>query len=159
MKRLLLLLFISVYSVTYSQEIVVLNNVTYQPIAGVVIYNETQAKNIITDLDGKANLSIFEPSDVLFFRHLSYQLLKTTKDNILQSSNRILLHPDTQSLSEIVVSASKFVQKRTEIPQKIASLNQQKIQLSNPQTSADLLSKSGNVFIQKSQVSMPNLRG
>ena len=161
MKRLLLLLFISVYSVAHSQEIVVLNNVTYQPIAGVAIYNETKAKSIITDFDGKANLSIFEGADVLYFRHLSYQTLKTTKKDILQSSNRILLHPDTQSLSEIVVSASKFVQKRTEIPQKIASLNQQKIQLSNPQTSADLLSNSGNVFIQKSQLGggSPMIRG
>ena len=50
-----------------------------------------------------------------------------------------------------MISASKFEQSKKEVPQNIISITL-KIQLSNPQTSADLLSNSGRVFVQKSQL-------
>ncbi|MDX1701073.1 MAG: TonB-dependent receptor plug domain-containing protein, partial [Melioribacteraceae bacterium] len=125
------------------------------------IYNNSKSKSIVTDLRGKANLAKFENNETIYFRHLSYQLLKTTKQDILKGTRRILLHPNTQNLNEIVVSASKFVQSKEEIPQKITSLDSKTIQFTNPQTSADLLENSGNVYIQKSQLGggSPMIRG
>ncbi len=161
MRRLISLVFLFFVSLAFSQDVIVLNNLSYQPIPGVAIYNSSRSKSILTDLNGAANLVKFEDNETIYFRHLSYQILKTTKQDVLEGTKRILLHPNTQSLKEIVVSASKFVQSKEEIPQKITSLDVKTIQFTNPQTSADLLENSGNVYIQKSQLGggSPMIRG
>ena len=161
MKRLISLFLFLFVSLAFSQEITLRNNITYQPIPGVAVFNASKSKSTITDLNGIANLNEFNDTEVIYFRHLSYQILKTTKQDILQGTKRLLLQPNTQSLGEIVVSASKFVQSKQEIPQKITSLDTRTIQFSNPQTSADLLENSGNVYIQKSQLGggSPMIRG
>lgn len=161
MKRLISLYLLLFVSLAFSQEITILNNITYQPIPEVAVFNASKSKSVITDLNGNANLNTFEDAEEIYFRHISYLVFKTTKQDILKGTKRILLRPNTQSLGEIVVSASKFVQSKEEIPQKITSLDIQTIQFSNPQTSADLLDNSGNVFVQKSQQGggSPMIRG
>lgn len=64
-------------------------------------------------------------------------------------------------LDEVVISANKWEQELNEIPNKIIKINKGDIILKNPQTSADLLSQSGAVFIQKSQLGggSPMIRG
>ncbi|RLD25456.1 MAG: TonB-dependent receptor, partial [Bacteroidetes bacterium] len=64
-------------------------------------------------------------------------------------------------LDEIVISASKFEQSKREVPQKIMSIKTKDISFQNPQTSADLLKNTGQVFIQKSQLGggSPLIRG
>jgi len=85
------------------------------------------------------------------------------KTSILKSSiqDTVFLAPKATSLNEIVISASKFKQNKKEVPQKIISINSKEVQFSNPQTSADLLSNSGRVFVQKSQLGggSPMIRG
>ena len=51
--------------------------------------------------------------------------------------------------------------KRSDVSQEVVSITQRDIQLSNPQTSADALAASGQVFVQKSQLGggSPILRG
>ena len=161
MKRLISLVFLLFASLAFSQDVVILNNISYDPIPGVAIYNASKSKSTVTELNGSANLNKFDDDETIYFRHLSYQILKSTKQEIIKGTNRILLHPNTQSLNEIVVSASKFVQSKEEIPQKVTSLDSKSIQFSNPQTSADLLENSGNVYIQKSQLGggSPMIRG
>ena len=68
---------------------------------------------------------------------------------------------DSSALEEVVLSVSKFKQKKGDIPQKITSVTSEDIMFSNPQTSADLLESSGNVYIQKSQLGggSPIIRG
>ena len=84
--------------------------------------------------------------------------------SVLYDSNlkkNILLSSDLKSLDEIVISASKFSQNLKEISQRVIFISSEDIVLSNPQTSADLLSTSGNVYIQKSQLGggSPMIRG
>jgi hemoglobin/transferrin/lactoferrin receptor protein len=64
-------------------------------------------------------------------------------------------------LDEVVVSFNKWEQSRNEIPNRIEKINRQDVRLRNPQTTADLLSQMGSVFIQKSQLSggSPMIRG
>ncbi len=161
MKRLTSLFLFLFVTLAFSQDITILNNITYEPIPGVAVFNASKSKNTITDLNGNANLKGFNDIEFIYFRHLSYQTLKTTKQDILKGTKRLLLHPNPQSLGEIVVSASRFVQSKEEIPQKITSLDTKIIQFSNPQTSADLLENSGNLYIQKSQQGggSPMIRG
>ncbi len=67
----------------------------------------------------------------------------------------------SQTLEEVILSASKWEQKLSEIPNKITRVTRQQIQFGNPQTSADLLGQTGAVFIQKSQLGggSPMIRG
>lgn len=64
-------------------------------------------------------------------------------------------------LSDVVVSASKWQQDKREQPKRIIALTPQQTMFHNPQTAADLLAFSGEVFIQKSQLGggSPMIRG
>ncbi len=161
MKRCISLFFLCFYTLVFSQDVTILNEVTYMPIPGVTIYNDSKTTSVFTDLNGNADLNNFKAGETLYFQHISYQTLKFTKNDIVKGSSRILLRPNPQSLNEIVVSASKFMQSKEEIPQKILSLDAKNIGLANPQTSADLLENSGKVFVQKSQLGggSPMIRG
>ncbi len=143
-----------------AQNIKVLNKITKEPIFGVAIYNVDKSKSEVTNFIGEANLDKFSETEVIYFKHLSHVLKKITKSDLL-SNNRIYLESNTEGLQEIVISASKFKQNKKDIPQKIVSLNAESVQFTNPQTSADLLETTGQVYVQKSQLGggSPMIRG
>jgi len=64
-------------------------------------------------------------------------------------------------MDEVVVAATRWDQNTRDVPMKITSLSPGEIRHQNPQTSADLLGVSGEVFIQKSQLGggSPMIRG
>ncbi|MBC3756806.1 TonB-dependent receptor [Hyunsoonleella sp. SJ7] len=156
---LLLLLLLCTCSLK-AQEVKVANAITQEPISGVAIFDKRQAKSAITNFKGVAQLDQFSPNDTLYFQHLSHETKILIKSHI-PKSNIVYLDANTQGLNEIVISASKFEQNKKDIPQKIISFNSEKIELMNPQTSADLLQNSGMVFVQKSQLGggSPMIRG
>ena len=67
----------------------------------------------------------------------------------------------TSVLEELVVSVNKWEQNVMEVPGTVSRTSQQLIQFQNPQTSADLLTLNGKVFVQKSQLGggSPIVRG
>jgi hemoglobin/transferrin/lactoferrin receptor protein len=72
--------------------------------------------------------------------------------------------PDTSgtlNLDEVVISASKFEEKKRNVAQRIDIVSAKKIAAANAQNTGDLLINTGNVFVQKSQQggSSPVLRG
>ena len=73
--------------------------------------------------------------------------------------------PDTSgtalNLDEVVISASKFEEKKRNVAQRIDVVTAKKIAAANAQNTGDLLINTGNVFVQKSQQggSSPVLRG
>jgi hemoglobin/transferrin/lactoferrin receptor protein len=56
------------------------------------------------------------------------------------------------SLNEVVISANKVDETKKTVAQQVQVLNANDIANSNAQSTADLLSNSGNVFVQKSQL-------
>lgn len=86
---------------------------------------------------------------LLFFSGQS--LAQNSKDSIL--TNR--------SLENVTVVYNKWEQQLNEIPNRIVKLSLKNIRLQNPQTMADVLGLSGEVFIQKSQLGggSPMIRG
>lgn len=66
-----------------------------------------------------------------------------------------------KTLEGVTLSANKWEQKLNEVPNKITKISKQQILLYNPQTAADMLSQSGTVFVQKSQLGggSPMIRG
>jgi len=162
MKNLFFYCFFLLFSVTLiAQEITVYDNVTREPVIGVAIYNYSKSKSTVTDIDGKADISKFDKNEILIFQHISLIKTKFVKSRIIRNELTVYLHSSSQNLEQVVISASKFEQKQKDVPQKIISLKASDIQFSNPQTSADLLENSGQVFVQKSQLGggSPLIRG
>ena len=64
-------------------------------------------------------------------------------------------------LDEVVLSASNWAQNQLKVPQKVAVISKKSILLGAPQTAADLLQQSGQVYVQKSQLGggSPMIRG
>lgn len=67
----------------------------------------------------------------------------------------------TRILSEVVIAVNRWEQNVTEIPNRVTKVSTALIQFQNPQTAADLLGASNQVFIQKSQLGggSPMIRG
>jgi hemoglobin/transferrin/lactoferrin receptor protein len=64
-------------------------------------------------------------------------------------------------LDEVVVSASRWEQNIREVPNRVSKIKASLIQFQNPQTAADMLGATNQVFIQKSQLGggSPMIRG
>ncbi|GAA0737988.1 TonB-dependent receptor [Gaetbulibacter jejuensis] len=161
MKHKFLFVLICFTSFLQAQQIQVLEKGTNLPVSGVTIYNSDKSKSVITDIDGYTTLSQFDDNETIFFQNLLYQKLKTSKAEIASNNFIVYLTQNVEGLNEVVVSASKFEQSKRDIPQKVISFDAEKIQFSNPQTSADLLENTGNIYVQKSQLGggSPMIRG
>ncbi len=155
----LLLFFIA--KLISSQNITVIEEDTNIPISGVAIYNFKKNKSVVTNLNGLADISIFDTNEVLYFQNLLYEKVEIRKSEIETRNFVIYLKPSVEDLKQVVISASKFEQSKRDVPQTIVSIDTKDIELANPQTSADLLENSGNIFIQKSQLGggSPIIRG
>ena len=160
MIRLLpIFLFVVVYSFSIqAQEVTVLESETNTPIPEVYVYSKDSTHTVITDFNGKANLSYFKDIDTLVFTHVSHLSLVETRKNI---KHKVQLHIDPNQLSEVVISASKWKQSVNTTPRKVTSIRQKDIDRAMPQTSADLLENTGVVYVQKSQLGggSPMIRG
>ncbi|MGB7786243.1 MAG: TonB-dependent receptor, partial [Salinimicrobium sp.] len=119
------------------------------------------SKNSLSDAEGEADVSAFSENEIIFFRHVAHRDFHSTKRQILQRGNEVFLQPNENLLNEVVLSVSKFPQQKRELAQKVVSFDQQDIFAASPQTSADLLQKTGQVYVQKSQLGggSPMIRG
>lgn len=72
-----------------------------------------------------------------------------------------LVAPKSISLDEVVLSVSNWAQSQRKVPQKVLVLSKKSLSMRAPQTAADLLQQSGQVYVQKSQLGggSPMIRG
>lgn len=131
------------------------------PIPGIIIYNLDKTTSVSTDIDGKTDLDDFDSDEVLVFQNMLYFRKSILKSKLASMNFVVYLDPKVEDLDQIVISASKFEQSKEDVPQTIVNISAKDILLQNPQTSADLLESSGNVYIQKSQMGggSPMIRG
>jgi hemoglobin/transferrin/lactoferrin receptor protein len=122
-----------------------------EPLSGVIVYNKDHSKSTYTDVHGLVTINLFTASDVIHFKSLSYVTKSFNKKQLSKLNGVVKLQNGGDRMDPIVISASKFEQRKQDIPQKIISLDKEDIRLQNPQTSADLLQQTGQVYIQKSQ--------
>lgn len=145
----------------HSQTVKVLEEDTKAPISGVTIFNFKKDKSVITNIDGEASLDQFNDNETLYFQNILYVNTALKKFKIRNSNYIVLLTLSIEDLDQVVISASKFEQSKRDIPQTIVNISSSDIRFENPQTSADLLESTGNVYIQKSQLGggSPMIRG
>ena len=144
-----------------AQKATLLDAKTGLPVPNVAVYNSNKTKSTISDFNGIIDLVQFGEDEKIIVKHISYETISTTKVQIQKKAGYLYLEMTAEQLDEVVMSVSKWEQQRKDIPQKIATINAQTIAFNNPQTSADLLQSSGQVFVQKSQLGggSPMIRG
>ncbi|EAS20902.1 conserved hypothetical protein [Flavobacteria bacterium BBFL7] len=160
MKKLLLLVAMLTAFSSIAQVVTVVDLETNEPLVNVAVYNKSKSKSAVSDIEGQVDLKTFSAQEVIYFQSISYATFKIIKSNI-SKDNFIKLQQQSDYFNPIILSASKFEQRAQDIPQKIIAVNREEIAFNNPQTSADLLQQSGQVFVQKSQQGggSPMIRG
>ncbi len=159
MKKLILFSVLSLLSANLTaQQLFIKDATTLQAIPDVLVMGSGTAE--ISDISGRVNLEKFSTGDSLLFQHPSYYsltLLLTSMTDDLE----VLLTEKSIKLDEIVVSVSRWAESSSEFPNKVIGVTAKDIAFSSPQTSADALMQTGEVFVQKSQLGggSPMIRG
>ncbi|MDD5361427.1 MAG: TonB-dependent receptor [Ignavibacteria bacterium] len=163
MKKLALLtvFLLSVFlQFAYSQTITILDKETLKPVNGAQITVDGK-ENIYSDVLGQADLSKFKGSDKLTIQAVGYQDSYFAFSTLESANYKVYLSAKSYSTDEIIVSADRFKEKLQDVPNQVLILNSKDIQNLNTQNTGELLEKTGNVFVQKSQQEggSPVLRG
>jgi len=143
------------------QNIQILDLVTQEPISEVLVYDDRQQIQEVSDDNGQITIEKLDASTLLLFQHAAYQLKKTSFADIAAEDFTVFLEKTNILLPEMMVTANRIREKRFEITNRIQTIKATQIVQNNSGTSADLLDKAGNVFVQKSQAGggSPIIRG
>lgn len=114
-----------------------------------------------TNAQGQADLSNFVGSSKIEFRAHGYKAEIFSFQELKNMNFELTLIASTTEFDEVVISATRWGQNSGNLPTKISVISPKDVALLNPQTAADLLGASGEVFIQKSQQGggSPMIRG
>lgn len=149
LKKYLFLLFWSITILANSQIITITDIETNEPMRGVLISSDSLKTK--SNQFGQADISNFK--DSISFQSWGYTKIITTSESIKKNGFTVKMDISIIQLDDIVLTVSPTRIKPTpsQTPYKSTNITQKDIALQNPQTSADLLGSSGEVFIQKSQ--------
>jgi len=147
-------------TINFSQEVTIINNLTNFPIEGVTVFNKTKKILTQTDKYGIFKLDEYIESDTIIVKHISFNSEQFTKSELKEMDYTIQLLPKIFLIEEFSVVAS-IREHPDELPYQIDMLKVDEIKSNNSQTSADILTATGNVIVQKSQGGggSPILRG
>jgi hemoglobin/transferrin/lactoferrin receptor protein len=144
----------------YAQKLYVYDQNTNMPIHEAHVKScDGQTKLNQTGAEGYVTLIQMAPCYLL--EADGYLPRSVSADEIKANSGKIPMFPNHHSVEEVVVSASKFTEKRKDLAQKVQVISKQELALMNQSSTADVLANSGNVFVQKSQLGggSPIIRG
>ncbi|WP_430817537.1 TonB-dependent receptor [Carboxylicivirga sp. RSCT41] len=144
-----------------SQTVQVRDKQTHQPLELVTIIAPSSQINTITNMKGQSEMNEFEGIDHITFRLIGYETIVISYNELKANGFNVYMEQIELSLDEVVVSATKWKQGRRETPSKISVLKPKDVSFSNPQTAADLIEMTGDVYVQKSQMGggSPMIRG
>ncbi len=139
-----------------AQTAKLLDLVTLQPIEGAKILSvgpKTPTKNADTVVLWSNARGEFDASrqSVMLFYCVGYEPLELSSQLIAAANNQVFLTPSSTTLGAVTISATPFEQERDRVAQNIMRLSKRDIQFANSTTAADLLTQTGQVFVQRSQ--------
>ncbi len=157
MKRILsALLFFVAFSA--NAQIIVVSDINGNPVADAKI---SDGKSVVyTTEKGMADISVFAGKDITISKD-GFYTVTLSWDKLENMNFKLSLYPNTFEIEEVVVSANKWEQPRSEVSADIVPVDISTVAQLAPQTAADLLGETGKVFIQKSQLGggSPMIRG
>ncbi len=136
---------------TYAQKIKVIDRATLQPLPGAVISTPQSDIHAITDANGTAESTPFRNLDSIQFSFTGFHTQVWSYSELEADSFSVALSEKSFDIGEVVISASKFEEKREDVPQQIQVIGARELKFMNVQTSADVLQQTGTVLVQKSQ--------
>ena len=147
-----------------AQTISVVDLSTQELIPGVLISNSNLKSNriqLLTDHNGKADVSAFKNEDSLYFSYSGYIKLGLRYSDLEKNKYKVEMYYDITAIDEVTVAAHRWEQDSHDVPAKLKSISMREAAIQNPQTASDLLETSGYAYIQKSQLAggSPMLRG
>lgn len=157
----LLSLFTLLVGLAHGQIVTILDDTTDKPLELVTLSSETPPAFEVSNSEGQVNLDSFKGAEVIYFRCLGYEYFVTSYDNLMKMGDTVRMTASEITLDKAIISASRWKQNKQEVPERIITISPADVALQNPQTAADLLGSTGEVFIQKSQLGggSPMIRG
>ena len=89
---------------THAQTVIVKDAGSSEPIPGVVLYNFKKNKSVVTDIDGKADLKIFNDEEIIIFQSFSFKKVQFSKREIAKKNFEVLMVSDVEGLNQVVIS-------------------------------------------------------
>jgi hemoglobin/transferrin/lactoferrin receptor protein len=139
----------------------VIDQSTLQPVEDAMIYNHDHTWSVTTDYDGNASLEGISGDEQITIGHPSFELYFTSPKQLESFNYQVLLRQKIILIDEVVIAANRWEQEKKQTPNRIVSIGPGEIEFSNPQTTADMLAGTNQVFVQKSQLGggSPMIRG
>ena len=97
---------------SFSQTVTIVNKETNERLEQVTIFDQKTKDYVTTNEKGQADISTFKNASTLEVRFLGFKSKLKTYDEIKNNKFVIKLEPSILSMDEIVISASKWKQKK-----------------------------------------------
>lgn len=150
-KNLILFLLLFVCATLNAQIVTVRDAESGDPMMMVTIASNNPKAHTTTNMNGQTDISVFKGADTIQIRMLGYEILNMSYAEISASNFKVELKREGLSLGGFTLTANRWVQPKLDVPGKVSTIGSREITFQNPQTAADVLANSGEVFIQKSQ--------
>ncbi len=160
-KAVLIVIIVLGFIYMNAQTITVKDILTLEPIPFATVLSTTTDNYVVSGTNGQVDISEFKDEERIEISMLGYYNLYMSYSQIVDNSFTIHLMQSSITLNQVVISVAKWKQDKRDVPVRVIKISAKDIAINNPQTAADLLSKSGDVFVQKSQQGggSPMIRG
>ncbi len=136
----------------YSQVITVKDQATDKPLELVSVYNSDPNRSLLTNSNGKVDISKLDKDKKIIFRLIGYEKIETTFNKLEKDNFVVLMKSTTISLDNVVVTTNRWEENRSEIPNTVKVISPQDVDFQNPQTTADMLGMLGKCIYSKKPV-------
>lgn len=146
----------------FGQTLNIFDESTLQPIEDVQVFVADFPNDILyTSSKGEVDLSLLQLTGPILFQHPFYDNERLTYEELKALGFKLPMVELVNDYDEVVVSASRFEEKKRDVVQKIRVIRASELQFMNQSSTADVLQQSGNVMVQKSQLGggSPIIRG
>jgi len=145
-----------------AQTVTIIDDQTLLPIQGVQVFKWNDGYAFaISGADGIVQLKDITEANELYFIKEGYINYYATLATLNKVGFTVKMSEKYNEMQEVVVSASRFEEKKKDVSQKIQVIGSKELQNMNQTSTADVLANSGNVMVQKSQLGggSPIIRG
>lgn len=149
------------YAASSAQVITITDEQSGLPLEYVNLLSEAPSAFATTNAHGQADITSFSGSQQIAISLLGYASQVKTYAELEKVGFTLAMLRSAITVDPVVVSSGKWNEPKQRVPQRITQIDPKEMQLLNPQTTADMLGASGEVFIQKSQQGggSPMIRG
>ncbi|HRH37289.1 MAG TPA: TonB-dependent receptor, partial [Flavobacteriales bacterium] len=151
---------LALIGIGHAQTVVIADKTTLRPIDGASITSDQPKLSATSNSKGEVDIIAFSAASTITITHLGHWPVTTTYAD-LKAAGVVRLAQRSFTLDEFVTSASRFEERKRDVPEHIDVIKRRDITFLDQQTTPDLLQNSGALFVQRSQMGggSPVIRG